>query len=253
MLRGEKIMGRLQGKISIVTGAARGIGRATAMLFAREGGGVVIADVLEEGREVADEINRMMGSEVAVYVKTDVSREEDVKNMVEEALKRFGKIDVLVNNAGIGHFKDITETSSAEWDRVISVNLKGAFLCCKYVIPHMIRAGGGSIVNVSSIVGVRGGERCPTYAASKAGLIGLTKALAIDLMKYNIRVNAVAPRAIETPMMYEYKGDELKERLKRYLFGRLGRPEEVANTILFLASDEATYITGEVIVVGGYL
>lgn len=245
-------MDRLYGKVSIVTGAARGIGKATATLFARERSKVVIVDVLEEGREVARNINEIIGDEVAIFVKADVSREEDVKNVVENTLKKFGKINVLVNNAGIGHFKDIMEASVAEWDMIINVNLRGAFLCCKYVIPHMIRAGGGSIVNVSSIVGVRGGERCAVYATSKAGLIGLTKALAIDLMKYNIRVNAVAPRAIETQMMYEYKGEKLQERLRRYLFGRLGKPEEVANAILFLASDEASYITGEVLVIGGY-
>jgi NAD(P)-dependent dehydrogenase (short-subunit alcohol dehydrogenase family) len=245
-------MGRLRGKVSIVTGAARGIGRATATLFARGGSSVVIADLLDEGREVADAINRTIGHEAVIFVKTDISREDDVRKMVDAALERFGKIDVLVNNAGIGHFKDIIETSADEWNRVININLRGAFLCCKYVVPHMIRAGGGSIVNVSSIVGVRGGERCVAYAASKAGLIGLTKALAMDLMRYNIRVNAVAPRAIETQMMYEYKGEELAERLKRYLFGRLGKPEEVANAILFLASDEASYISGEVLVVGGY-
>lgn len=245
-------MGRLHGKVSIVTGAARGIGKATAILFAKEGGNVVLADVLEEGRDVADSVNRMIGRDAAIFVKTDVSRDEDVKNLVEVTLERFGKIDVLVNNAGVGHFKDIMETSVDEWDRVINVNLKGAFLCCKYVVPHMVRAGGGSIINVSSVVGVRGGERCVAYAASKAGIIGLTKALATDLMKYNIRVNAVAPRAIETQMMYEYKGEELTERLKKYPFGRLGKPEEVANAILFLASDEASYIVGEVLVVGGY-
>ncbi len=245
-------MGRLHGKVSIVTGAARGIGKATAILFAKEGGNVVLADVLEEGRDVADSVNRMIGRDAAIFVKTDVSRDEDVKNLVEVTLERFGKIDVLVNNAGVGHFKDIMETSVDEWDRVININLKGAFLCCKYVVPHMVRAGGGSIINVSSVVGVRGGERCVAYAASKAGIIGLTKALATDLMKYNIRVNAVAPRAIETQMMYEYKGEELTERLKKYPFGRLGKPEEVANAILFLASDEASYIVGEVLVVGGY-
>ena len=245
-------MGRLRGKVSIVTGAARGIGRATATLFAREGSSVVIADLLDEGRDVADAINQAIGREVAIFVKTDISCEDEVKRMVNVTLDRFGKIDVLVNNAGIGHFKDMLETSVDEWDRVININLKGAFLCCKYVVPHMIKAGGGSIVNVSSIVGVRGGERCVAYAASKAGLIGLTKALAIDLMKYNIRVNAVAPRAIETRMMYEYKGEELAERLKKYLFGRLGKPEEVASAILFLASDEASYISGEVLIIGGY-
>ncbi len=245
-------MGRLRGKVSIVTGAARGIGRATATIFAKEGSNIIIADILDEGHEVADAVNQAIGREVAIFVKTDISREEDVKRMIDITLERFGRIDVLVNNAGIGHFKDILETSVDEWDRVININLKGAFLCCKYVVPHMIKAGGGSIINVSSIVGVRGGERCVAYAASKAGLIGLTKALAMDLMKYNIRVNAIAPRAIETQMMYEYKGEELAERLKRYLFGRLGKPEEVANAILFLASDEASYISGEVLVVGGY-
>ncbi|MEM4527469.1 MAG: SDR family oxidoreductase, partial [Nitrososphaerota archaeon] len=136
---------------------------------------------------------------------------------------------------------------------VMKVNLRSAFLCCKYVVPFMIENRSGSIVNVASILGLRGGERIVAYATSKAGLIGFTKSLAEDLMQYNIRVNAVAPRAIDTEMFRFYRSEEeIKKRIGRYLFGRLGKPEEVAYTILFLASDEASYITGEVVVVGGY-
>jgi len=245
---------KLEGKVSIITGAARGIGRATALLFAKEGSNVVIADILEEaGKELEDKINREYEGVKALFIKTDVSNENDVKNMVERTVQEFGGIDILVNNAGILPLGTIEETSVETWDRTMNVNLKSMFLCCKYVVPHMIKRGKGAIVNVSSINGLMGGRRMVAYATAKAGVIGLTKSLALDLAPYNIRVNAVAPRTIDTPMYRAYrKPEEIKERIKTIPLGRLGKPEEVASAILFLASDDASYIIGDVLVIGGY-
>ncbi len=247
-------MKRLEGKVAIITGAARGIGKATAILFAREGAKTVIVDVLrDEGEETTEYINLGIPGGTALFIQADVSEADDVKNMVETVIKKLGKIDILVNNAAIQPVGTILETDVNTWDRVMKVNLRSAFLCCKYVVPHMIKNKSGSIVNVASVLGLRGGDKIIAYATSKAGLIGFTKSLAEDLMPYNIRVNAVAPRAIDTQMFRAYRSEEeLKKKVGRYLFGRLGRPEEVANAILFLASDEASYITGEVLVIGGY-
>ncbi|MCF8884649.1 MAG: glucose 1-dehydrogenase [Nitrososphaerota archaeon] len=247
-------MGRLEDKVAVITGAARGIGKATASLFAKEGARVAVIDILErEGSETVKQINKIVGENRALFIKADVSEEYYVKNMVNVVIKEFGKIDILVNNAAIQPVGTILDTDVETWDKVMKVNLRSAFLCCKYVVPFMIENRSGSIVNVASILGLRGGERIVAYATSKAGLIGFTKSLAEDLMQYNIRVNAVAPRAIDTEMFRFYRSEEeIKKRIGRYLFGRLGKPEEVAYTILFLASDEASYITGEVVVVGGY-
>lgn len=245
-------MGRLEDKIAIITGAARGIGKATALLFAKEGAKVVVVDILEEGSETTEQINKIVGENRALFIKADVSEEYEVKNMVKKVIEEFGKIDILVNNAAIQPVGTIFDTEVETWDKVMKVNLRSAFLCCKYVTPFMVKNRSGSIVNVASILGLRGGDRIIAYATSKAGLIGFTKSLAEDLMQYNIRVNAVAPRAIDTEMFRFYRSEEVRKKIDRYLFGRLGKPEEVAYTILFLASDEASYITGEVIVVGGY-
>jgi len=247
-------LGRLEDKVAVITGAARGIGKATASLFAKEGARVAVIDILErEGSETVKQINKIVGENRALFIKADVSEEYYVKNMVNVVIKEFGKIDILVNNAAIQPVGTILDTDVETWDKVMKVNLRSAFLCCKYVVPFMIENRSGSIVNVASILGLRGGERIVAYATSKAGLIGFTKSLAEDLMQYNIRVNAVAPRAIDTEMFRFYRSEEeIKKRIGRYLFGRLGKPEEVAYTILFLASDEASYITGEVVVVGGY-
>lgn len=247
-------MRRLEGKVAIITGAARGIGKATAILFAREGAKTVIVDVLrDEGEETTEYINLEVPGGAALFIQADVSEADDVENMVETVIEKLGKIDILVNNAAIQPVGTILETDVNTWDRVMKVNLRSAFLCCKYVVPHMIKNKSGSIVNVASVLGLRGGDKIIAYATSKAGLIGFTKSLAEDLMPYNIRVNAVAPRAIDTQMFRAYRSEEeIKKKVGRYLFNRLGRPEEVANAILFLASDEASYITGEVLVVGGY-
>jgi NAD(P)-dependent dehydrogenase (short-subunit alcohol dehydrogenase family) len=247
-------LGRLKDKVAIITGAARGIGKATAIIFAREGAKTVIVDILkDEGEATAKYINERISEESALFIEADVSEVGDVKSMVDAVIEKYGTIDVLVNNAAIQPIGTIFETDIDTWDRVMKVNLRSAFLCCKYVVPYMIKNKSGAIVNVASILGLRGGDKIIAYATSKAGLIGFTKSLAQDLMPYNIRVNAVAPRAIDTEMFKAYRSEkELESKMDRYLFGRLGKPEEVANTILFLASDEASYISGEVLVVGGY-
>ncbi|MCS7125412.1 MAG: glucose 1-dehydrogenase [Aigarchaeota archaeon] len=247
-------MERLKDKVAVITGAARGIGRATALLFAREGAKVVIVDILEkEGKETCDQINKNIGEDRALFIRADVSEVDDVKDMSDVIVRKYGRIDILVNNAAIQPIGTILDTDIATWDKVMKINLRSAFLCCKFIIPHMIKNRSGSIVNVASILGLRGGDKIIAYATSKAGLIGFTKALAEDLMPYNIRVNAVAPRAIDTEMFRAYRSEEeLKKKMERYLFGRLGRPEEVAQAILFLASEESSYITGEVLVIGGY-
>jgi NAD(P)-dependent dehydrogenase (short-subunit alcohol dehydrogenase family) len=247
-------LGRLKDKVAIITGAARGIGKATAIIFAREGAKTVIVDILkDEGEATAKYINERISEESALFIEADVSEVGDVKSMVDAVIEKYGTIDVLVNNAAIQPIGTILETDIDTWDRVMKVNLRSAFLCCKYVVPYMIKNKSGAIVNVASILGLRGGDKIIAYATSKAGLIGFTKSLAQDLMPYNIRVNAVAPRAIDTEMFKAYRSEkELESKMDRYLFGRLGKPEEVANTILFLASDEASYISGEVLVVGGY-
>ncbi|MEM2519489.1 MAG: SDR family oxidoreductase, partial [Nitrososphaerota archaeon] len=182
-------MGRLEDKVAVITGAARGIGKATASLFAKEGARVAVIDILErEGSETVKQINKIVGENRALFIKADVSEEYYVKNMVNVVIKEFGKIDILVNNAAIQPVGTILDTDVETWDKVMKVNLRSAFLCCKYVVPFMIENRSGSIVNVASILGLRGGERIVAYATSKAGLIGFTKSLAEDLMQYNIRV-----------------------------------------------------------------
>lgn len=248
--------GRLKGLVSVVTGACGGIGNAVSRLFASEGSRVVLVDLNEQAGEILErEIRVSCGRDAAVFVKADVSEEKDVERCTNEAVERFGRIDVLVNNAAIHHIVSIFETSQEIWEETIDVNLKSVYLFCKHVARHMVEHSiHGSIVNVSSIQGIRGGVLSAAYAASKAGIIGLTKALAIELMPYGIRVNAVAPRAIDTPLFRKYMlkrglGDD--EVRRRYLFGRLGKPEEVAAAVLFLASPQSSYVSGEVIVVGG--
>jgi len=239
----------LKDKVAIVTGGARGIGRAIALRLAEEGAHVAIADILD-ATPVVEEIKKM-GRE-ALYVKTDITDPEQVKNFVQKVLEKFGKIDILINNAGITRDALIHKMTKEDWDKVIDVNLTGAFNMIKAVVNHFIERKQGKIINISSVVGQRGNIGQANYAASKAGLIGLTKALALELARYGeINVNAVAPGFVKTAMT-----EKIPEKIKKMFidmipFHRFAEPEEIADVVVFLASDRARYITGQVIGVNG--
>ena len=247
---------RLAGKVALVSGSAGGMGEAEARIFAKEGAKVMVADVLEaEGKKVAEGIAKDGGQ--ARFVKLDVTREDDWKAAVGAAVSAFGKLDVLVNNAGISGSYDPDMTSTAVWDRLMDVNAKGVFLGMKYAIPAMQKAGGGSIVNISSISGFVGqGYVHMAYNASKGAVRVMTKSAAVQYAKDGIRVNSVHPGVL--PPMRTSKGTADPERRKKMVAAvpmkREGRVEEVAYAVLFLATDEASYITGtEVVVDGGFL
>ena len=246
---------RLKGKVAIISGGARGMGAAEAKLFAREGAKVIICDVLEdEGRQTEAEINEVGGD--AVFVKLDVTSQDEWENAVNTAIERFGKLDILVNNAGIIVQSTIEDMTVELWDKVMDVNAKGVFLGTKTAIPYMKEAGGGSIVNISSISGIVGQDNVNAgYNASKGAVRIFTKAAAVQYAKENIRVNSIHPGPIATPMTAEGRADPERVALtaERTPLGRYGEPEEVANAVLFLASDEASYVTGsEIVVDGGY-
>ena len=246
---------RLEGKVAIISGGARGMGAAEAKLFAREGAKVIICDVLEdEGRQTEAEINEVGGD--AVFVKLDVTSQYEWENAVNTAIERFGKLDILVNNAGIIVQSTIEDMTVELWDKVMDVNAKGVFLGTKTAIPHMKEVGGGSIVNISSISGIIGQDNVNAgYNASKGAVRIFTKAAAVQYAKENIRVNSIHPGPIATPMTAEGRADPERVALtaERTPLGRYGEPEEVANAVLFLASDEASYVTGsEIVVDGGY-
>ena len=242
---------RFKDQVAIVTGAARGIGRAIALAFVDEGAKVALADV--DGERLArlrEEIVARGGQ--ALPVPCDISKNSDVKEMVDQVLKAFGRIDVLVNNAGIIRRGTIETVTEEDWDRVIAINLKGTFNCCKAVVAPMKRQGGGSIVNVSSISGKMGDiTSAPGYGPSKAGGDALIKTLARQLARYGIRANAVAPHAIETEMSAQWSEERRREIIAAIPLGRLGRPGDVAQAVLFLASDAASFITGEILDVNG--
>ncbi|HZP25744.1 MAG TPA: glucose 1-dehydrogenase [Dehalococcoidia bacterium] len=248
-------MGRLDGKVAIVTGAASGIGRATALLFAAEGAEVVVADRDEEGaRHVVEEIEAARG--LAVALKVDVSSPSGVLDMVHTTETNFGKLDVIFNNAGIEGEQGLTADCTLEnWDKVIDINLKGVFLGMKYAIPAMLRNGGGTIINNASVAGVVGFAGIPAYCASKGGVIQLTKTAALEYAKQGIRVNAVCPGVIMTPMIRRFVSasgaDGLHAMEAMEPIGRLGKPEEVAQVVLFLASDESAFCTGAPFLVDG--
>lgn len=236
----------LSGKVAIVTGSSRGIGRAIALSLARDGADVVVnARVnLNRAEEVAREIESM--GRKALVILADVSKKDDVENMVKQTLDEFGKIDILVNNAGIvGSTVPIQELSEEDWNRIISVDLKGTFLCCKAVIPHMISRRSGKIVNLSSIAGKEGNANMTAYCAAKAGIIGFTKALAEEVAKYGIRVNCVCPALIETELVERMDKKQAEYLKSKIPLGRLGKPEEVAELVKFLVSDASDFITGQ--------
>ena len=240
----------LKDNVALVTGAGRGIGRSIALTFAQNGADVILSDIVEEGIQgVAEEITKLGKKSLAI--KCDVSRLEDCQNMIDQAKNAFGKINVLVNNAGITRDNLIMRMSEEEWDAVLSVNLKSVFNCCKGVCRLMMKQRGGRIINISSVVGLMGNAGQANYAASKAGIIGLTKTLAKEFASRGITVNAIAPGFIKTKMTDELK-EEVREDLKKLIpLNQLGQPEDVANAALFLASPLASYITGQVLNVDG--
>ena len=244
---------RLENKVALISGGARGMGAAEARMFAREGAKVVIGDVLEtEGRQVEAEINEVGGE--CVFVHLDVTQEAEWQQAVESAVSRFGKLDILVNNAGIALRGVLEDTSSEDWDRVMAVNAKGVFLGTKAAIPEMRKAGGGSIVNISSMSGMVGQSYIqPVYNASKGAVRIFTKSAAIQYAKEGIRVNSVHPGPIDTPMAGERLNNaELQRQAdERSPMGRTAHPDEVAYGVLFLASDEASFMTGSELVIDG--
>ena len=250
--------GRLQGKSAVVTGAAKGIGRATAEVFAAEGARVVAGDIDAEGLDRLRERLEERDAEV-VTVLGDVSKPEDAKRMVEAAVERYGRLDVMVANAGIIPLKTITEATPEDWEEVMAIDGRGMFLSCKYAIEAMLETGGGAVVCLSSISGMAGQKGQSTYGPAKFAASGLTMHLAVEWADQGIRVNAVAPGTIKTERVLalpeEPGGAEYVAEIERqHPMGRLGEPEEVARAIAFLASDEASFITGAILPVdGGYL
>ncbi len=240
----------LKGKVSLITGAGLGIGQAIALEFAKAGSDIIVSDILEDAAsQTCDEIKNL-GRE-AIFVKADVSNFDDVKNMLEKAIEKFNKIDILVNNAGITKDQLIMKMTEEEWDKVIAVNLKGAFNCCRAVSRYMLKQRAGKIINIASVVGQIGNPGQVNYAASKAGVIGITKTLAKEFASRGINVNAIAPGFIKTRMT-DVLSDKAKEELSKLIpLNRLGEPSDVAKTALFLASDYSNYITGQVIRVDG--
>jgi len=233
-----------------VTGAAQGIGKAIAMLLAQKGADIVISDInLEKAEETAKEVEAI--GQRAMAIKVDVANTNDVECMIEAVLERFGQIDILVNNAGIVRDKLILRMTEEDWDAVLNVNLKGTFNCTKAVVKHMSKQRRGKIVNIASVVGEMGNAGQANYSASKAGVIGLTKTIAREFAQRGINVNAIAPGYIETPMT-EVLPEKVKEELRRMIpMERLGRPEDVAEAVLFLVSEASGYITGQVLNVNG--
>lgn len=250
---------RLQDKVAIVTGAGSGIGRATAVLLAREGARLVLNDIDPQGLE---KVLAQTGKERCRGIVGDVAQEETARRLAQEAVSAFGGIDVLVNNAGVFFRKDITDMSVEEWDRVMDINLKSMFLCCKHVIPHMLRQKKGAIVNLASVASFIGFEMEDAstfaYCITKAGALQLTKSLATRYGAEGIRVNCVCPGYVETDILKLATAEKVAEVWRMagpaHPMGRTGRPDEIANAILFLASDEASFVTGcPLLVDGGYL
>ncbi|MBD0261338.1 MAG: SDR family oxidoreductase [Tolypothrix sp. Co-bin9] len=246
--------GQFNGKVALVTGASSGIGRATAIAFAIAGAKVVVASRrLAESEETVRLIKETGGE--AIFVKTDVSNASEVEALVNKTLKTYGRLDCACNNAGIGGNSSlITDDMSEEnWDRLVNVNLKGTWLCLKYEVRAMLKQNSGAIVNVSSIAGVVGFAGFANYSATKGGVIALTRALAMDYAKEGIRINVVSPGVIETDMLTGLSRDALAQLKAMHPIGRIGKPEEVAETVLWLCSEAASFITGHnMIIDGGY-
>jgi len=246
----------LKNKVAVVTGARRGMGRTHALTLAKAGAKVVVSDIsAEDCQKVVEEIANVGGE--AMAIKCDISKKSEVDKMIADTVKKFGKIDILVNNVGIAQFKPFLELTEEEWDKTIDVNLKGYFLCSQAAAKEMAKQKSGAIVNIASIamgqVGM-GFEGLAHYCASKGGIVAMAEALSLELAPMGIRINTIAPGAIETPMATQQGPEGLKETAKLIPMKRIGKPEEISNAVLFLASDASSYMTGSVVVVdGGWL
>jgi len=246
---------RLQDKVALITGSAGGMGQAAAELFAREGASIIVTDIAADaGEQTARNIRKAGGK--AIFVQANVANEDDVQHLVRESIDAFGRIDVLYNNAGIMPADDsgVTDLSEATWDRILDVNLKSAFLCTKYAVPHMIRQGKGSIINIASFVALMGcSVPQDAYTASKGGMLSLTKSFAIQYGRHGIRCNAICPGPIETPLLRGlWTSEEARNlRLNRIPLGRFGQIDDVIYMALYLASDESSWTTGAWLVIDG--
>jgi len=249
---------RLKDKVAIITGAGSGQGKASAHLFAKEGAKVVIAEWNEtNGKQVEQEI--VQAGHEALFIQTDISNETNVTSLVEQVMDRYGKIDVLFNNAGIGFssrskykMAPLVETPLKDWNDILSINLNGAYLMSKHILPVMIKQQRGNIINNASLNGILGVTGADAYTAAKGGVVALTRVMAVDYGKYNIRVNCICPGAIDTPMIADVLNEStVSKNYEANPLGRIGKPEEIAYAALFLASDESSYITGLIMPVDG--
>ena len=249
-------MTRLAGRVALITGSGSGQGRAAALLFAREGARVVVSDVNVAGGEETVELVRKAGNE-AIFQRADVSKARDIEALVEAATRAYGALHVLYNNAAIygGGLDDfVTELTEDGWDRIVDVNLKGVFLCCKFGIPALMASGGGSVINIASAAGLIGSRnRSHAYSATKGGVISLTRAMAVAYARRGVRVNAICPGGVDTPMIAGLIDTEERQRrfAQAHPLGRLGTPEDIAYCALYLASDESSWVTGAIFPVDG--
>lgn len=249
-------MTRLATKIALITGAASGIGRAAALRFACEGAHVAVADVQCAAGEATAAAVRDAGGD-AYFIQADVSQADDARRMIAATVTRYGRLDILFNNAGVGRHIPFDELTEAEWDRIININLRGVYLGCRYGVPELKRAGGGAILNTASQSGLQGHPNNEAYCAAKAGVINFTRSLAKDLARHNIRVNAICPGGTDTPILRDYvPAGEAPDYVARMVaprtpFGRLAQPEEIAAAALFLVSDDASFVSGVALPVDG--
>jgi NAD(P)-dependent dehydrogenase (short-subunit alcohol dehydrogenase family) len=246
----------LKGRVALITGAGSGIGRAIALLFAREGAKIVVADISEADGEKSVELIKKADGE-GVFVKGDVSKAEVARRMTDAAVGEYGRLDILCNNAGIESVGTVVDVGEEKWDKVINVNLKGAFLCSKYAIPKIIESGGGVVINIASVLGLIGSKGEAAYCASKGAIVSLTREMALDFASQNVRVNCICPGSVLTPTFRRVIGSSgdyeraFKKNLEKIPLKRVAEPVEIAYAALYLASDKSSYVTGSALVIDG--